>query len=287
MVVTVAVTATFLVHTDVTLVLSLPTTTASDKIMYRRLSFQATIILKRERQQRVRLWTDADHDGNNLIRKEHSVASESYGDDTLTSLIGHFRSSGRDHEPEILPYTPLDMLERLEQENTGLKKRLEDLEQENQMLHYEVSSRIVLETFEGEGKMRRLAQQRHEQQKYNYKNDSIINGNDLSLPSLAWAGQDNMPVYKSSNTDDDIAGIWCDELNEDGACPVEPMVSFQEALRDRAYWLVGLLVLQSGSGIILAHNEDLLANHPPSTLLLLWSLLMLPCVYLESSTVLS
>ena len=287
MMVTVAVTATVLVQTGVTLILSLPTTTASDKIMYRRLSFQATIILKRERQQRVRLWTDADRDGNNLIRKEHSVASESYGDHTMTSWIGYFRS-GRDHEPEKLPYTPLDMLERLEQENTDLKKRLEDLEQENHMLHYEVSSRIVLENFEGEGKMRRLAQQRHEQQKYNYKNDSIINGNDLSLPSLAWAGQDNMPVYKSSNTDDDIAGIWCDELNEDGACPVEPMVSFQEALRDRAYWLVGLLVLQSGSGIILAHNEDLLANHPPSTLLLLlWSLLMLPCVYLESSTVLS
>ena len=124
MMVTVAVTATVLVQTGVTLILSLPTTTASDKIMYRRLSFQATIILKQERQQRVRLWTDANHDGNNLIRKEHSVVSGSYGNDTMTSLIGHFRSSRLDHEPKKLPYTPLDMLGRLEQENTDLKKLL-------------------------------------------------------------------------------------------------------------------------------------------------------------------
>lgn len=56
---------------------------------------------------------------------------------------------------------------------------------------------------------------------------------------------------------------WCDELEED-ACPGEPTISFGEALRDRAYWLVGLLVMQSGSGIILARNEALLANHPVS-----------------------
>lgn len=45
-------------------------------------------------------------------------------------------------------------------------------------------------------------------------------------------------------------------------CPVEPTVSFGEALRDRAYWLVGLLVMQSFSGIILSRNEALLADHP-------------------------
>lgn len=45
-------------------------------------------------------------------------------------------------------------------------------------------------------------------------------------------------------------------------CPLEPSVSFGEALRDRAYWLVGLLLLQSFSGIILSRNEALLADHP-------------------------
>lgn len=45
-------------------------------------------------------------------------------------------------------------------------------------------------------------------------------------------------------------------------CPIEPTISFNEALRDRAYWLVGLLMMQSFSGIILSRNEALLADHP-------------------------
>ena len=48
------------------------------------------------------------------------------------------------------------------------------------------------------------------------------------------------------------------------ACHVEPTVGFGEAMRDRAVWLVGLLVLQSASGIILAQNEALLEKHPVS-----------------------
>ena len=50
--------------------------------------------------------------------------------------------------------------------------------------------------------------------------------------------------------------------NPSDQCPVEPTVSFGEALRDRAYWLVGLLLMQSFSGIILSRNEALLADHP-------------------------
>ena len=30
-------------------------------------------------------------------------------------------------------------------------------------------------------------------------------------------------------------GLWCDELDH-GGCPVEPTISFQEALQDRPYW---------------------------------------------------
>eukprot|EP00542_Grammatophora_oceanica_P009513 CAMPEP_0194031690 /NCGR_PEP_ID=MMETSP0009_2-20130614/4799_1 /TAXON_ID=210454 /ORGANISM="Grammatophora oceanica, Strain CCMP 410" /LENGTH=215 /DNA_ID=CAMNT_0038671909 /DNA_START=1 /DNA_END=648 /DNA_ORIENTATION=- len=55
--------------------------------------------------------------------------------------------------------------------------------------------------------------------------------------------------------------LWCDELN-DGTCPIEPTVSFLDALKDRALWLVGLLAFQSCSGFILARNEALLENHP-------------------------
>jgi hypothetical protein len=103
---------------------------------------------------------------------------------------------------------------RLQTENEQLRESLRQMEIENQRLQHDVSTRIILETFEGEGKQ---------------------------------TGED----------------VWCDELEGD-SCPVEPMISFGEALRDRAYWLVGLLILQSGSGIILARNEALLANHPVS-----------------------
>ena len=54
---------------------------------------------------------------------------------------------------------------------------------------------------------------------------------------------------------------WCDSL-EEGACPIEPTISFGQAFRERAIWLVGLLVLQSLSGIMLSRNESLLTNHP-------------------------
>jgi len=55
--------------------------------------------------------------------------------------------------------------------------------------------------------------------------------------------------------------VSCEEY-EDGVCPIEPHLTFQDALRDRAYWLVGLLTLQSMSGFILQRNEELLQTHP-------------------------
>lgn len=94
-----------------------------------------------------------------------------------------------------------------------------DLEQENSRLKQELSTRIVIESFEGE----RLA----------------------------------FPGGLDSNQEQ-----WCDELDEDGACPVEPGISFGAALKDRSTWLVALLLMQSASGFILAKNEALLANHP-------------------------
>jgi hypothetical protein len=124
-------------------------------------------------------------------------------------------------------------IEALQKENQLLKQSLQQLELENDRLHK--SSRIVLENFEGEGKLRQV--------KEKYKD-----GSELNLP-----GEDP-DIYNDPS-------LWCDEL-EDDACPLEPTVSFGQALRDRAYWLVGLLVLQSLSGIILSRNEALLDNHP-------------------------
>lgn len=144
---------------------------------------------------------------------------------------------------------------RLQKENEQMRQRLRDLEEENEMLRYEVASRIVLETFEGEGKIRKFAQQ-HPLHPTLLEEDTDQHSLSSPTPSkLTWGAEEIMSEQTNMQ--------WCDEL-EDGQCPVEPFVSFGEALRDRAYWLVGLLVLQSCSGIILARNEALLANHPVS-----------------------
>ena len=123
-------------------------------------------------------------------------------------------------------------LDKLEEENARLKSKLEKVQAENERLHDQFNSRIVLENFEGEF----------------FRPPPPSNEGPVTLTGEEMMGE----------------SLWCDEL-EDDACPVEPTVSFGEALRDRAYWLVGLLILQSCSGIILARNEALLANHPVST----------------------
>lgn len=130
------------------------------------------------------------------------------------------------------PSTAAEM-ERLRRENVFLRESIKKLEIENDRL--ESSSRIVLETFEGEGKLRDIARWRSEGVPVTLTGEEMLNGD----PAL-----------------------WCYEIEDDDACPVEPTVSFGVALRDRAYWLVGLLTLQSLSGFILAHNQALLSDHP-------------------------
>lgn len=161
-------------------------------------------------------------------------SSHSTGDSLDTAAQGlsvPFHGNSNAYRIEAPP--SLSEIERLRQENLELRQSLELLELENDRLHR--NSRIVLENFEGEGRLREI--------KEKWKD-----GSEKDLP-----GEDP-DIYNDPS-------LWCDEL-EDGACPLEPTVSFGEALRDRAYWLVGLLVLQSLSGFILSRNEALLENHP-------------------------
>ena len=58
---------------------------------------------------------------------------------------------------------------------------------------------------------------------------------------------------------DDQSNKWMSSLGE---CPVEPNITFVDAMKSRARWLVGLLALQSCSGFILSRNEILLQDHP-------------------------
>lgn len=132
---------------------------------------------------------------------------------------------------------------RLQEENDQLKRELKSQQQHNS---YYASRRptIVLESFEpgGNGKVLLNDRMNPEQQ----------HGLDSSSPpemEISFMAQDQQQ--------------WCDEVEADSEeCPVEPGVLFQDAVRDRAYWLVGLLAAQSCSGFILARNEELLQNHP-------------------------
>jgi len=125
-------------------------------------------------------------------------------------------------------------LDVLRLENSLLRETIRQLEEDNQNLKH--NNEIVLENFEGESFFR-----------------------DRDTPSLAMSGSSSSITLSGEEISQD--GIWCDEL-EDDQCPVEPAISFKEALCDRASWLVGLLVMQSFSGIILSKNEELLADHP-------------------------
>jgi len=168
---------------------------------------------------------------------------------------------------------------RLKKENAALREAVQQLEVENERLHQEVNSRIVLETFEGEGKLRRAAEERERTLSISAGggglNGTVVSSVAVAAPPTTTpfgfgSGEMSQSMTLTGEEmlcDDDDESLWCDVL-EEGACPVEPTVSFGEALRDRAYWLVGLLILQSLSGIILARNEALLSDHPVSTLLL-------------------
>lgn len=105
-----------------------------------------------------------------------------------------------------------DELERLRRENMLLRETVTKLEVENEKLHQDFASRIVIETFEGEGKLRKAREE--------------VSVDDLETPFTLMS--EEQMLY-------DDPAQWCDEL-EEGACPVEPTISFREALRDRAYW---------------------------------------------------
>lgn len=125
-------------------------------------------------------------------------------------------------------------------ENELLRQTVRQLEKENERLR-EGSSRIILETFEGEGQQRAM-----ETSWYDSSSDGMVDTDGITMSGAELEAG---------------APLWCDELDGD-TCPLEPTISFLDALRDRAYWLVGLLALQSCSGFILSRNEALLENHP-------------------------
>jgi hypothetical protein len=140
----------------------------------------------------------------------HSSRSFSFGVNGLLSRVKVIRKNLRQSKGSTeLSSTQLNELEQLRRENNLLREAVNKLEIENDKLHQDFANRIVIETFEGEGKLRKARQEA-----------SVVDA-EISV--------DDLVFY------DDPSTQWCDEL-EEGACPVEPTISFSEALRDRAYW---------------------------------------------------
>ena len=112
-----------------------------------------------------------------------------------------------------------EQLERVQRQNELLKQQQTSTDATSQRVVHDPipheQQRIMLENFEGE-----------------------------PTPASQIAVEDEICEY------DEGQNKWIPG-NGIGECPVEPNVSFIDALKSRAYWLVGLLAVQSCSGFIL------------------------------------
>lgn len=154
--------------------------------------------------------------------------------------------SNADHSKSdrVLSDEQIQELNRLMEENHRLREALDRVETENVRLQQNLDSRIILEVFEGESRMRRT-------------NDVVNMGESMTLTAENMIGEEAYFNLERTDTEECL-------LDDPDSCPIEPHIPFGEALRDRAFWLVGLLAMQSCSGFILANNEALLGNHPIS-----------------------
>jgi len=171
---------------------------------------------------------DNENDGIERRRHGHKHSRKGKGKRRmfLTSLFSRSKTS------KIL---------ELEKENESLRASLVALDREKTLLEdTQAQQLIILENFEGE-------------------NGSDFNTTWWDVPKNSGLILDGDNFQIDNSNEQDIEE--CD-VDDEGNCPTEPSITFKDALRERGYWLVGLLALQSCSGFILARNEALLQAHP-------------------------
>ena len=145
-------------------------------------------------------------------------------------------------------------IDQIKRENEFLKQQIQELTDENKRLEKGIeTSTLVLESFEGENARRQYDASGNPILKW-FEDETDVGQDDFKILQIDDEGGPNSRANKPPDCETDLFG--------EEYCPVEPDVSFGDALRDRAYWLVGLLALQSCSGFILANNELLLQKHP-------------------------
>ena len=200
--------------------------------------------------------------GNSLGKRRRAARKMS---SLFKSLPLSLSSRGSDARTGTTDSTKISLLE---QENDILRRTVAVLERENEVLGKGSKRRIIMEQFEGEGKpMIDVNGEEIESTWWENENGDVesqafklgLTNRAASMEPLL--NSDGTSTYAASNTMAISTLEECDEYN-DGVCPIEPDLSFKAAFKDRAYWLVGLLALQSMSGLILARNEVLLQTHP-------------------------
>lgn len=216
-------------------------------------------------------------------------SSEDASSSTTTTTNGSTTTSINGQEDDL---TKLKAENRLLQERLKLLQTQNDellkQQQQQQQMKGEtkptIEQRLILEDFEGwptdvamggDGWNKR-------EKRYDTADESFIGGgggDDGNTDNDNGGGSNIIGTYNDDTVeDDDELGLVSSGLDEDelceyddqsnkwsngvGECPIEPNITFLDAMKSRAYWLVGLLALQSCSGFILSRNELLLQDHP-------------------------
>ena len=110
----------------------------------------------------------------------------------------------------------------LEQENEILRQTIAQLEKDNQRLETShASQKIVIEQFEGEGLPMVDV--------YSETVDRSWWGNEEQNITSSLLANDEEAIAIQNNMEDSY-----EKKYPDGACPLEPIISFKDALRDRA-----------------------------------------------------
>mmetsp|Transcript_15791 Transcript_15791/g.34188 ORF Transcript_15791/g.34188 Transcript_15791/m.34188 type:complete len:466 (+) Transcript_15791:61-1458(+) len=209
---------------------------------------------RRRRRQRMSATSSESNDESSIKSSSTTVADD--GEEELTILK---------KENKLLQ----ERLKLLQIQNDELQKQQQkqpDIQQNSERkIPYE--QRLILEDFEGESfpaldarggvvdgwnqSKRRYTEPWDDEENGEENIEFKIDGGNTM--GFSGPGEDEVCEY------DDTSNKWMSGVGE---CPMEPNISFGDALKSRANWLVGLLAMQSCSGFILARNEVLLQNHP-------------------------
>eukprot|EP00581_Thalassiosira_minuscula_P012863 CAMPEP_0183718176 /NCGR_PEP_ID=MMETSP0737-20130205/11507_1 /TAXON_ID=385413 /ORGANISM="Thalassiosira miniscula, Strain CCMP1093" /LENGTH=369 /DNA_ID=CAMNT_0025947691 /DNA_START=203 /DNA_END=1313 /DNA_ORIENTATION=+ len=211
--------------------------------------------------------------GNNKTNVAGSLSDANANGDSSSSTPTTVASTANGSDNELI---------QLKKENQLLQERLKLLQIQNDQLLQQlpteeeqtqtqkqqqrlVEQRIILEDFEREG-LPQLDARGGVVDGWNQREKKYTEPWDEAAAATKLEDDEDDELGLSSSSAEDEVCEYDSTTNKwfgtTGECPVEPNVTFLDAMKSRAYWLVGLLALQSCSGFILSRNELLLQDHP-------------------------